>query len=424
MLSKMITQTVTPTVAPETVGMSSQRLARINHGMQTWIDRGIIVGADMMLARRGKIIYAEQIGQLDKEKGIAMPDNGIFRIYSMTKPIICTALMTLYEEGRFQLITPAGKFIPALDRLKVLEQDPSGATKQEDLLRPITVGDLMKHTAGFTYDFLEDSPVCEYYRQAQLNHNAQRTLEQWVQTLTQLPLAYQPGTRWHYSVATDVAAHLIEVLTDRPLRDVLYERIFAPLGMIDTDFFVPKDKLSRCAAMYGAGNIIAPNMTQSKLFADSEAGVWGRLDVEDSYPVDRPETFARGGHGLFSTTRDYMRFALMLLNRGVGNFERILGRKTIELMHTNHIPAQWLPLKIGEFVMNGYGHGLGSRTMMDIGAAGIPSSIGEFGFGGAASTYYWVDPAEAFVGVFMTQYQGMEEPRQDFHILAYQAIVD
>nr|VFJ89346.1 MAG: CubicO group peptidase, beta-lactamase class C family [Candidatus Kentron sp. H]VFJ91145.1 MAG: CubicO group peptidase, beta-lactamase class C family [Candidatus Kentron sp. H]VFJ97464.1 MAG: CubicO group peptidase, beta-lactamase class C family [Candidatus Kentron sp. H] len=411
------------TTSPEAVGMSSQRLARIAPGMQRWIDRGVIVGADMRVARRGKVVYAEQVGQLDRERGVAMPDDALFRIYSMTKPIVCTALMTLYEEGYFQLITPAGKFIPALDRLKVLQRDPTGALREEELLCPITVGDLLKHTAGFTYDFLEDSPVSERYRQARLNHNAHRTLEAWMRTLLEIPLAYQPGTRWHYSVATDVAAHLIEVLTDRPLRDVLQERIFAPLGMVDTDFCVPEDKLPRLAAMYGVGDIVAPDMTQSKLFADSEAGVWGRLDVDRSYPVDRPETFARGGHGLFSTTRDYLRFALMLLGGGALDDARILGRKTTELMHVNHIPREWLPLMIGEFPMYGYGYGLGSRTMLDIGTAGIPSSVGEFGLGGVASTYYWVDPVEEFVGVFMTQYQGMEEPRIDFHVLAYQAIV-
>lgn len=414
----------TQTTTPETVGMSSERLARIRPGIQRWIDDGVIVGADMMLARRGQIVYAERVGQLDREAGVAMPLDAIFRIYSMTKPIVCTALMTLYEEGRFQLITPAAKFIPALDGLKVLQQDASGATKEEALLRPITVGDLMKHTAGFTYDFLEDSPVSEHYRQARLCHDVGQGLEPFVQTLTQLPLAYQPGTRWHYSVSVDVAAYLIEVLTDRPLRDVLRERIFAPLGMADTDFCVPKEKVSRLAAMYGAGDIVAPDMTQSKLFANSKAGVWGRLPMEDSYPADRPETFARGGHGLFSTTPDCLRFALMLLGGGALDGARILGRKTWELMHVNHIPAQWLPMKIGELALDGYGFGLGSRVMMDTGAAGIPSSIGALDMGGAASTCYWADPAEQFAGVFMTQYQGMEDPRSDFQVLAYQAIVD
>ena len=411
------------TTDSETVGLSPERLARIEPGIRAWIDRGVIVGAHMMLARRGKIVYARNLGQLDKEQGRLMPIDAIFRIYSMTKPIICTALMTLYEEGRFQLITPAAKFIPALDRLKVLRQGEFGAM-EEAIRRPITIGDLMCHTAGFTYDFLEDSPVSGRYREAGINHDGHRTLEQWMQTLTRLPLAYQPGTQWQYSVSIDVAAYLIEVLTGQPLRDVLRQRIFAPLGMIDTDFFVPEEKLPRLCAMYGVGDITSPEMTHTKFCADTEAGVWGRLDVEESYPADRPESFARGGHGLFSTTDDYLRFALMLSGGGALEGVRILGRKTCELMHVNHLPAGLLPLRIGELSLDGYGFGLGSRTLMDVGAAGIPGSVGEFGWAGAASTYYWVDPVEELVGVFMTQYQGMEAPGMDFRTLAYQAIVD
>jgi len=413
-----------PSTAPEDVGTSSERLSRIKPAVQAWVDRGKIAGASMMVARRSSIIYAEQVGHLDMENGSGMPGDAIFRIYSMTKPIICTALMTLYEEGRFQLITPVAEFIPALGKLKVLQQDPSGAAVQADLMRPITIGDLMKHTAGFTYDFLVDSPVGELYREAEIGHDADRTLEQFVQTLTQLPLAYQPGARWHYSVSIDVAAHLAQILADRPLRDILRERVFAPLGMADTDFSVPEGGLTRLAGMYGVADIVARNMTLPKMLDAWEQGVVGRLDVDDSYPVARAETFARGGHGLFSTTQDYMRFALMLLNNGTLDGARVLGRKTLELMHANHLPSALLPLEIGELPILGYGFGLGSRTMMDVGAAGMPGTVGEYGWAGAASTYYWVDPGEEMAGVFMTQYQGMDEPDRDFRVLAYQAIVD
>nr|VFJ52029.1 MAG: CubicO group peptidase, beta-lactamase class C family [Candidatus Kentron sp. FW]VFJ70547.1 MAG: CubicO group peptidase, beta-lactamase class C family [Candidatus Kentron sp. FW] len=410
---------------PENVDMSSARLARIEPVMQAWIDNGTIAGASMMVARRNKIVYRKEIGQMDKEAGIPMADDAIFRIYSMTKPIVCTALMTLFEEGRFQLITPVAKFIPALGKLKVLGRSPFGITAEENLRSPITVGDLLKHTAGFSYDPADDSLVAEYYRQAQLVHDAGRTLEQFVETLARFPLAFQPGTKWHYSVSIDVAAHLIEVLTDRPLGDALRERIFVPLGMADTGFSVAEDKFSRCAAMYGAGDIAGRDMTGNKLFKAGEEGVWRQLEeVNDSYPVARPETFARGGHGLFSTTRDYMRFALMLLNDGAWDGVRILGRKTTELMHTNHLPDALLPFEDAGKIYHGYGFGLGSRTMMDVGMVGIPGSVGEFGWAGAASTYYWVDPVEQLVGVFMTQYQGPEEPDKDFRTLTYQAISD
>jgi CubicO group peptidase (beta-lactamase class C family) len=404
--------------APERVGMSSDRLGRIAPAMQRWIDGGTIAGASMMIARRNKIVYAQEMGLLDIEAGIAMPGDAIFRIFSMTKPIICTALMTFYEEGRFQLYTPVAKFIPALGGLKVWRGD---GLPQEAPVRPITVGDLMKHTAGFTYDLLEDSPVGALYREAQLARNADRTLAEFVETLAELPLAYQPGARWHYSVAIDVAAHLLEILADKPLRDVLRERIFLPLGMTETDFCVPESKLIRLAAMYGAADFA----TVPELFAAWAAGKWGRLEAEDGYPTSKPQTFARGGHGLFSTTQDYMRFALMLANQGQLDGVRILSRKTVELMHTNHLPPAMLPIMLPDGVpISGYGFGLGSRVMVNLGQAGIPGSVDEFGWAGAASTYYWVDPAEEMVGVFMTQYRGMDEPDRDFRVLAYQAIVD
>lgn len=409
---------------PENVGMSSERLGRIRPVMQRWIDQGIIAGVSMMVARRNQIVYAEQVGMADRENEVAMPDDALFRIFSMTKPIICTALMTLYEEGRFQLYTPVANFIPAFGKVKILRQGAAGRSVQEDQVRPMTVGDLMKHTSGLTYDFLVDSPVSALYRQAALAHDARRTLAEFVQTLAQFPLAYQPGSRWHYSLSIDVAAYLLELLADKPLRDVLQERIFAPLGMVDTDFCVPESKRSRLAAMYGVGDLVARHMTRPQMMSNWEAGLRQRLDVEETYPADHTGAFARGGHGLFSTTADYMRFALMLLNQGTLDGERILGRKTADLMHVNHIPPAQLPLEVGGMPIGGYGFGLGSRTLMDVGAAGTPGSIGEFGWSGAASTYYWVDPAEELAGVFMTQYQGADEPDKDFRVLTYQAIAD
>ncbi len=282
----------------------------------------------------------------------------------------------------------------------------------------------MAHTAGFTYDFLEDSPICEIYRQTGLLANAAWTLEQFVQELTNIPLAYQPGRQWQYSVSIDVAAHLIEILADQPRRDFLQERIFGPLGMPDTDFYVPKNKLARLASMYGVVDLCAPNMTLAKqLVACNEYPV-ERLDVASNYPVDKPETFVRGGTGLFSTAQDYMSFALMLFSKGQLDGKRILGRKTVELMHANRIPAALMPLQIGPFPLYGYGFGLGSRILLDMGAAGTPGTVDEFGWAGAASTYYWIDPAEELVGVFMTQYQGIDAPDADFRVLVYQAIVD
>jgi CubicO group peptidase (beta-lactamase class C family) len=221
-----------------------------------------------------------------------------------------------------------------------------------------------------------------------------------------------------------VAGHLIELIAGQPLRHFLQERLFGPLGMVDTDFCVPAEKQARLAAMYGVGDIVARTMTNEKMFAAWEAGVCDHIDCSATYPIDQPETFQRGGHGLFSTTQDYMRFALMLLNNGELDGVRILGRKTVELMHTNHIPSALLPWEVGGEPTYGYGFGLGSRVLMDVGAAGVPGSVGEFGWGGAASTYYWVDPREEMAGVFMTQYQGEDASSADFRVLAYQAIID
>ena len=413
-----------PTTIPEDVGMSSARLERIAPAMQKWIDNGTISGASMMIARHGQIAYDQQIGHLGKDQESAMESDTIVRIFSMTKPIVCTALMMLFEEGHFQLHTPVSKFIPAMGQGKVLEVDSAGEPKEVDQIRPPTVGELMSHTAGFTYDFLVDSPVGELYRQAKIGNDASRPLGSFIEELARLPLAYQPGSRWHYSVSIDVAAHLIEIIADQPLRDFLQERIFGPLNMVDTDFCVPEEKLPRLAKMYGVADLIAPGMTLVEMFMAWQQGIHNELDMSVNYPVDKPDTFARGGHALFSTASDYMRFALMLQQNGVANGERLIGRKTLELMHDNRIPAHLLPWEIGGLVIPGYGFGLGSRTMMNAGMAGVPGSVGEYGWAGAASTFYWVDPVEEMVGVFMTQYQGIDEPDRDFRVLAYQAITE
>ncbi len=410
--------------APESVGMSSERLARIGPRIQTWVDGGTIPGASMLVARRGKLVFFDQIGRLDHADELPMRDDAIFRIYSMTKPIVCTALMMLFEEGCFELKTPVASFLPALSRLKVLEQDSAGNFYSADLSRPITIRDLMCHTAGFTYDFLVDSPVGELYRQHGIGPRADRSLEAMVDELARLPLAFQPGTRWHYSVSIDVAAHLIQVLTDKPLRDFLRERIFSPLDMVNTDFWVPEEERMRMVTMYGDEEMVASETILPRTVEDREPVRSVRFDVEDAYPCSRPETFARGGHGLFSTTQDYARFALMLLNHGELDGERIIGRKTLELMHVNHLPPELLPCEIGGVPTPGYGFGSGSRSLMDVGAAGVLGSVGEFGWAGAATTYYWVDPQEELVGIFMTQYQGLEEPDRRFRTLVYQAIVD
>jgi len=403
--------------------MSGQRLARIRPVLQGYVDHHGYAGISTMIARRGKVIYADQVGWQDCEAGVPMAEDTIFRMYSMTKPVVYATLMTLYEEGRFQLTDPVAKFIPAFGATKVLDSD--GSLVDQNPLRPMQVRDLMTHTSGLTYDFLEDFPVGAQYRDARLMNDATRSLGALIAELARFPLAFQPGTMWHYSLGTDVAAHLIEVISGKPLGQFLHERLFEPLGMSDTAFGVPETQRHRLSAMYGFRDINAPGMTFGALYGEHDGNV-GRREVQDTYPVDAPDVFQRGGTGLFSTASDYLRFAMMLLHGRAGDGTRILGRKTLELMHTNHLPADQLPFMLaGTPFAPGYGFGLGSRVAMDVGASEVSGSVGEFGWLGAAKTYFWVDPVEDLVGLFMSQFMcALDNPQKDLRALAYQAIDD
>ena len=404
----------------KSIGMSARRLERIRPAMQAYVDRGVYAGVDTLIARRGKVVHWEQFGWRDKEAQTPMSADAIFRLYSMTKPIVCTGLMTLLEEARLTLFDPVAKYIPAFGRMKVLEADGSLVNPA----RPIVLRDLMTHTSGLTYHFVDESPVGKMYQQSKLL-DAKCSLEAAIDDLTQFPLAFQPRSRWRYSVGIDVIARVIEVVSSRPLGAFLRERLFEPLGMVDTAFEVPLEKRNRLAAMYGRPDVIAPGPTVSSEFEAWAKGVNDRLDVSRSYPVDSPDVFVRGGHGLFGTTGDYFRFAQMLANGGHLDGTRILGRKTLALMHANHLPAALLPLDIGGLPLPGYGFGLGSRVALDAAQTGAPGSVGEFGWSGAAKTHYWADPQEGLVGLFMTQsMMSFDLPELDLRALAYQAIED
>jgi len=417
---------------PEAVGFSAKRLDRIKPAMQAYVDQRGFAGLSTLLARRGQIVHFEQVGCQDRESGTPLTTETIYRIYSMTKPIICTALMTLHEEGRFQLFDPVAKFLPAFGKLRVLTGASTGSAagaetpanfQEVDLVRPMTIQHLFTHMSGLTYNFLEDSPVGAMYLQSGLMSDSTSTLEQVIGELARLPLAYQPGSRWHYSMAIDVLAHLIEVISGQPLQDFLQERFFGPLGMNDTAFSVPASQQYRLATMYGNPDIATHAF--SEIFAVGMAGFNQRIDVAKTYPASHAPNFARGGHGLFSTVTDYLRFAQMLLNRGQLEGVRVLSRKTVDLMHTNHVPAALLPYQVGPIPSSGYGFGLGSRVLLNVAESAVPGSVGEFGWAGAAKTYYWVDPQEELIGILMTQYMvALDLPDKDFQVLAYQALVD
>jgi CubicO group peptidase (beta-lactamase class C family) len=350
-----------------------------------------------------------------------MTADAIFRIYSMTKPIVATALMLLHEEGRFQLDHPVAQYLPAFGSTKVLASDGSLV----DQVRPMQIRDLLMHTSGLTYDFMVDNPVAPMYRDAKIMNDATRSLEALTDDLANLPLAFQPGTRWHYSVGIDVAARLIEVLSGQPLGEFLRVRLFEPLGMTDTGFGVPDAELDRLCAMYGLPDLFGDDYSAVQLVEAALSGFNERIDVSATYPTNTPDVFVRGGFGLFSTAGDYLKFAQMLADDGAVGGERLVSRKTLELMHSNHLPPELLPYEILGQPSPGMGFGLGSRVVLDVAQTGGTGSVGEYGWAGAAKTYYWVDPVEDLVGVLMTQYMtGVLFPERDLRSLAYQAIID
>ncbi len=413
------------TVTPEEVGFSASRLSRIGTWMQGYIDQNKLAGTIAMVARCGKVAYLERFGMMDLEAAKPMQFDTIFRIYSMTKPVTSVALMMLYEEGRFQLHDPVLRFIPEFADVKVF----AGATEEgfgvTELEREITIWHLLTHTAGLTYDFSEDSPVDAMYRETEIFSPLgvlQVPLQEMIQRLVKLPLTHQPGTAWRYSMATDVLGYLIEVISGMSL-DVFFEdKILKPLGMEDTDFYVPEAKLDRFAAMYGPSTPLRTGSGQ----APTENGGIELLDAPATSPYSKPTRFLPGGVGLVSTAPDYMRFAQMLLNGGELDGTRLLGRKTVELMTINHLPDELIPIQVQPYTLHGYGFGLGFHVLVNVAQTGRLGSEGEFGWGGAAETSFFVDPKEQLIGLLLTQLMpSLYYPiRDEFKVLVYQALVD
>jgi CubicO group peptidase (beta-lactamase class C family) len=411
-------------IDPEEVGMSVERLARIRPVLEKYIADDKVAGIVAMIARRGQIVYEECLGVMDRENQTAMRPDAIFRIYSMTKPIVCVALMTLYEQGLFQLNLPVAAFIPAFNSLKVYAgEDEAGEMILEDLQRPVTIRDLLTHTSGLTYHWFEYGRVEQLYREAQLPFD--NPIDEFVADLVKLPLAFQPGTSWRYGLSHDVVAYLVQLISGKPVDVYLRETIFEPLGMADTGYYVPEKKLNRFVTMYGSHNVLASDMTITRWFGDALEGASRYLAGQADSLESAPHQAFRGGHGLVSTAADYLRFAQMLLNGGELDGRSILGRKTLELMTTNNLPPQLLPYELGGVPSPGQGYGLGFRVLLDLGQSQTVGSVGEFGWGGAASTTFWVDPREELIGVLMSQYQPpVHLLIPDFKVMAYQAIVD
>ena len=391
-------------VAPEAVGMSSDRLARLDNAMQGLVDEGLLAGITTMISRHGKIAHFGTFGHRDIEAGSEMSEDVIFRIYSMTKPITGVALMILYEEGKFRLSDPVHRYIPEFEGLVVAKADgPNGQPITEPADHPMTIRELMAHTAGLSYGIFSQSQVDTLYNEANVLDN-DSTLKDMIDKLSTIPLRQQPGSMWHYSVAVDVQGYLVEVLSGQRFDEFLNERLFGPLGMNDTAFHVAADKADRFAQVYTHdedGNL-AP-----------QEGFGGRRNYLE------PPNFLSGGGGLVSTTMDYMRFSQMLLNGGELDGVRILAPSTVRLMHMNHLPRDVKEMSPGA------GFGLDFGVVLDpVAHDGI--SKGEYWWGGAAGTWFWIDPKEDLVFVGMIQHFGPRRPdvRSLSRRLTYQAILE
>jgi CubicO group peptidase (beta-lactamase class C family) len=401
--------------SPEEVGLSGEGLRRIDqHLRASYVEPGKLAGTLTLVARRGRIAWMSPLGLMDRERGKPMREDTIFRIYSMTKPITSVALMMLHERGVFQLSDPVHKWIPAWESLQVYRYGKYPRFTTEAPARAMTVRDLLTHMSGLSYGISERTHVDGAYRRLGIGDGS-GSLSDMVDKVSRLPLEFSPGTRWGYSIATDVLGHLIEVMTGERFDEYLARNIFVPLGMVDTGFVVPAASLGRLAANYTR----EPDETLSL------------LDDPGDSAYARPRTFLSGGAGLVSTATDYFRFAEMLRRGGELDGARILGPRTIRYMTRNHLPggsdlAGYAVGSFSETRYEGVGFGLGFHVVIDPVRSQVPGSAGEFGWGGMASTAFWVDPVEDLSVVLMTQLvpSSTYNLRGQLKSLVYAAIVD
>ena len=389
-----------PQAVPEDVGLSGAGLARLGNVIREEIARGRVPGAVALVARRGRVAYFERFGVRDPASEAPMAEDSIFRIYSMTKPIVSVAAMMLWEEGRFLLSDPIGKYLPELAHPKVAVAR-GAEIELAPAERPITIQDLLRHTSGLTYEFRGSGPVHKMYTAARIYVRDQSNADQ-VATLGKMPLLDQPGTKWEYSRSTDVIGRLVEVLSGSTLGEYLQRRVLSPLRMVDTAFHVPPNMLGRLAEAFSKD-------------PDTGNGVQ-LINVRDA------PKFQSGGGGLVSTAADYARFLQMLLNGGRLDAVRLLSRKTIELMTSDHLG----PITgASDLLLPGYGFGLGFAVRLQPGMAPVPGSVGQYFWGGLAGTTFWVDPKEELFAILLIQAPGQRDYfRNLFRDLVYAAFDD
>lgn len=414
-------------VIPETVGLSGERLARIRRWMRGHVEARRLPGASVLVARRGGIAFFECEGYRDVEAGAPVTTHTIFRIFSMTKPLTSVAVLMLYERGALQLDDPVARYLPEFAAPQVMVGGEPHAPRLEPADTPITVHHLLTHTAGLTYWFMEEHPVDALYREAGIDFvRGAGSLADMVGRVADMPLICQPGARWNYSVATDVLGRLVEVVAGQPFADFLRGEVLEPLGMVDTDFEVPDDKLDRFAALYGPPGGVGM-ATESP--GPTPAGGLELLDAPADSPYRTPVGLASGGGGLVSTASDYLRFCRMMLNRGELDGVRLLGRKTVEYMTCNHLPGDLAAMgqaRFAETRYEGIGFGLGVSVTLDPVRARVMGTPGEYAWGGAASTAFWIDPAEELIVIFLTQLlpSSTYALRPQLRVLTYQALID
>ncbi len=407
------------TVRPARVGMSAERLERIGGWMDSYVDSGKLPGCMTLVARHGQVAYLDSRGMADEEAGRPIAPDDIFRIYSMSKPIVSAAAMALYEEGLFQLDDPVARYLPEFGDGQLWLDGEGADMKTEPVGDAMQVWHLMTHTSGLVYGNREDGAVGAAYRAAGVDFSGSRnvgTLEEMTKRLAAMPLRWRPGTRWEYSVSTDALGRFIEAVAGAPLDEVLRTRIFEPLGMNDTYFQLPAEKADRLTSLF----------TKQ---ADGSRTETDPASAESSWV--KPVTLFSGGGGLVSTASDYLKFCEML--RGLGAYEgaRVLGRKTAEYMMRNHLPGNADLTSMGQPVFSetaydGIGFSLAGSVVIDAAKAKALCSEGEFAWGGVASTGFWVDRAEGIVAIFMTQLMPSSSYpiRRELRSLVYQAITE
>jgi CubicO group peptidase (beta-lactamase class C family) len=407
-----------PTPAsPESAGMSKAAFDRLeNHLKRRYIDAGRFPGTHLLVYRRGKIVHSAVQGFADVERKAPIQDDTIFRIYSMTKPITSVAFMMLLEEGRVALDEPVHKYIPEWKNLGVFQAGITPAFLTRPPSRPMQIVDLLRHTSGLTYGFQQRSNVDAAYREQKIGAVEKAgTLASMIDDLAKIPLEFSPGEAWNYSVSTDVIGYLIGQISGKPFEQFLQERILDPLGMNDTGFFVPPDKAHRLAACYSA---------------DGKGGMTLQDDPANSSFLS-PPSFVSGGGGLCSTTADYLTFCRALLGGGELGGIRLIGPKTLALMTSNHLPGgRYLPEMskslFSEASYNGIGFGLGFAVTLNPAQTLLPGSAGEYNWGGAATTSFWIDPAEEMIVIFMTQVlpSSAYPVRRELRTMVYSAIAE